>query len=380
MRIPQQFTLIDSVPEQTETLPVEAGGFRMGFFQLTQGRQAGCQLIVADSGAARIAVCPTRGMSIWKARLDGVDCQWNSPVGGPVHPQWVAIEEPSGLGWLDGFDELLVRCGLRSFGAPDFDASGKLLFPLHGRIGNLPAENVQVNLDEKQSVLTITGQVVEARFLMFRLRLSVEYRLELGQPIIAVRDRVTNESQLPTTMQLLYHINFGGPVLEEGAKLHLAARTIAARDARAAEDLDSWSTYRGPTSGYTEQVYFSQPIADAEGYAHALLVNSRAEAGVALRYRAETLPYFTQWKHTAADADGYVTGLEPGTGLPNPRSVEESRGRLIQLQPLESREFELFIEGSRNPARIKEIAQQITALQGAASPELLRSHTDWCCS
>ena len=46
---------------------------------------------------------------------------WKSPVHGPVHPNFVPLNEPSGLGWLDGFDELFVRCGLESNGAPDFD-------------------------------------------------------------------------------------------------------------------------------------------------------------------------------------------------------------------------------------------------------------------
>ena len=40
---------------------------------------------------------------------------------------WVPLTEPSGLGWLSGFDELMVRCGLESNGAPDFDDSGQML-------------------------------------------------------------------------------------------------------------------------------------------------------------------------------------------------------------------------------------------------------------
>ena len=39
-----------------------------------------------------------------------------------MHPRWVPLSEPSGIGWLDGFDELVARCGLFSHGAPDFDA------------------------------------------------------------------------------------------------------------------------------------------------------------------------------------------------------------------------------------------------------------------
>ena len=70
----------------------------------------------------------------WDGHLAGVDrCIANS-VGGrrcgdPVHPAFVPIAEPSGVGWLSGFDELMCRCGLESNGAPDFDERGQLAFP-----------------------------------------------------------------------------------------------------------------------------------------------------------------------------------------------------------------------------------------------------------
>ncbi len=92
-------------------------------------------------------------MGLWKANLDGLDCSWRSPVEGPIHPQFVPLAEPNGLGWLDGFDELLVRCGLQSFGAPDFNDKGQLKYPLHGRIGNQPAVNWSVHLDADHSLL-----------------------------------------------------------------------------------------------------------------------------------------------------------------------------------------------------------------------------------
>ena len=57
---------------------------------------------------------------------DGEAIGWKSPIAGPVHPSLVSLGEPSGLGWLDGFDEFIVRCGLESNGAPDFDANHKL--------------------------------------------------------------------------------------------------------------------------------------------------------------------------------------------------------------------------------------------------------------
>ena len=96
----------------------------------------------------RLLVIPTRGMGIWKAIVGDETLGWRSPVRGPVHPQFVPLFDPSGLGWLEGFDELLVRCGLESNGAPEFDQQGRLLYPLHGRIANRPAHHVEVTVDD----------------------------------------------------------------------------------------------------------------------------------------------------------------------------------------------------------------------------------------
>jgi hypothetical protein len=53
------------------------------------------------------------------------------------------------------------------------------------------------------------------------------------------------------------------------------------------------------------------------------------------------LPYLTIWKNTAAEADGYFTGLEPGFGVPFNRKVERLTGRLPRLAPGETRRFGL---------------------------------------
>ena len=87
--------------------------------RLRGGRRDGVDLIVVDNGALRFSIVPTRGMGLWKGWYDGSRLGWDSPVtDGPVHPSLVNLAAAGGLGWLDGFDELLARCGLESNGAP----------------------------------------------------------------------------------------------------------------------------------------------------------------------------------------------------------------------------------------------------------------------
>ena len=127
--------------------------------RLTTGLSAGVDVVEVCTPRVRMVLVPTRGMGLWRASIDGVEVGWQSPVRGPVHPALVPVSEPSGLGWLDGFDETMCRCGLESFGAPDFDAHGKLRYPLHGRIANRPAHRVDVEVDPAAGTITVEGVV-----------------------------------------------------------------------------------------------------------------------------------------------------------------------------------------------------------------------------
>ncbi len=376
---------VTSLPDLSRPLGAKAtrlkaagGEFAIERLTLEGGRRSGVEMLVIDTGRVRAALLPTRGLSLWRANIDGLELGWRSPVDGPVHPQWVALAESGGLGWLDGFDELLVRCGLRNFGAPDFDPqTGRLLFPLHGRIGNLPTDQLEVELDTEHSLLHVRGVVNERRFLQYNLQLLASYTFSLGASTIEIRDTVTNVGDVPTTMQMLYHINVGKPLLEAGAKMHLAANKIVARNDHAAKDIRTWDTYNAPEVGYSEQVYFSSPSAIDNGWTTALLHCADASRGFAVHYKTDTLPYFTQWKNTVGERDGYVTGLEPGTGFPNPRSFEDKQKRTVALNGNASIEFQLKLEGITRGSRVQEV---VSSLQSKTGRQIQTADfdSDWC--
>lgn len=372
IRVSNPPSLSDAL-ENGATESTAAGNFRVQRIELTDGPSRGVELLCIESDRVRAAICPTRGMSLWKANIDGLDCGWKSAVEGPIHPSHVALDESSGLGWLDGFDELLVRCGLRSFGAPDFDADGKLLFGLHGRVGNIPARNLEVHIDKDHSLLEVSADVHESRFLQWNLRLKAKYVFAMGQSTIEVHDQLENAGATPATAQMLYHINVGPPFLGEGAELALTADRVVARNEHAASDLSSWAEYLAPTSGYEEQVYFSKGKPDPAGWGSALLKAPDGNSSFQVDFKTDTLPYFTQWKNTVGEADGYVTGLEPGTGFPNPRSFEEAKGRLVALAPGQNVEFQLKLSAGKDAG-----AQQMSANFAASSPEVADFDADWC--
>src|SRR5262245_10505132 len=76
--------------------------------RLHGGRREGVDRIELDNGTLALTIVPTRGMGLWRGRFGGDQLGWDSPVrDGPVNPAFVEPMALGGLGWLQGFDELL---------------------------------------------------------------------------------------------------------------------------------------------------------------------------------------------------------------------------------------------------------------------------------
>ncbi len=350
-------------------------GFECNEFQ--DGQRRGVVVLRLRCRGKSVDIIPTRGMGIWQARNGSVRFGFNSPVNGPIHPRWVPISEPSGLGWLDGFNELTVRCGLTSNGAPEFDERGQLIHPLHGRIANLPAENVEVEIDEEKGRISATALVREHRFHFCSWQLATKISLQVDSPEIEISDQIINVSDRPGSFQMLYHNNFGPPVLEAGSRLYLPALKVAPRNAHAAKGIENWNSFGPPDPGYAEEVYFLELNADSRGETMALLTNSEESIGATIRYGTDQLRCFTFWKNTVGLADGYVTGLEPGTNYPNPRGFEEQHGRVVRTEPGQKVDLKLAIGMLIDRERISEAIKQIEML-APEQPQLVRQPIpDW---
>ena len=339
---------------------------------LRGGTREGVDTIEVDNGKFRFVVVPTRGMGLWKGWLGKTEVGWKSPVKGPVHPQFVPLTDPGGLGWLEGFDELMCRCGLESNGAPDLAPGGAYQYPLHGRIANRPAHHVELVVGDNGE-LSVSGLVDETRFLFQKLRLKATYKTRIGQSGLTIEDEVTNLSGNPAELQLLYHVNFGPPILDPGAKVVAPVKQIVPRDPRAAEGIETWDSYPNEQAGFAEQVYFFELLAAGDGMTRVLLKNAHATHGVSLRYSKQQLPHFTLWKNTALAADGYVTGLEPGTNFPNPRSFEGERDRFVKLRPGETVKFEVELEVHGDAESVAAAEADIAKIQGGTKPKVFET-------
>jgi hypothetical protein len=346
--------------------------------RLRGGRRDGVDLIVVDNGLLRFSVVPTRGMGLWKGWFQGNRLGWDSPVtDGPVHPALVNLSGAGGLGWLDGFDELLARCGLENNGAP-FEVKtvkpdgneSHTTFGLHGRIANIPASYVAVQVaPEPPHEIAVIGHVDETRLFGLGIRMATRIATVPGSNSLTIRDEFINLKDQPAQMQILYHWNFGPPFLGEGARFVAPIKSVTPRDARAAQAIRNHNSYQGPTPGYTEQVYYYELGAPSEeaNKTLAMLRNRDGDRAVVLRFRKDQLPAFTLWKNTAGLRDGYVTGLEPGTNFPNARPFEEARGRTVTLPVGGSYVTETTLEVFAAPDEVAIVQAEIDRLQSKSA-------------
>ncbi|MEZ6072027.1 MAG: aldose 1-epimerase family protein [Pirellulales bacterium] len=341
--------------------------------RLAGGKQDGVDRITIDNGVLRIVVIPTRGMSIWEVWHGDVRIGWESPVKEIVHPRMVTLSARGGLGWLDGFGELMCRCGLESNGQPGPDeivtntgAIASTDLTLHGKLAYLPAQEVELQVDrDAPYAIHLRGRVDEHMVHGPKLTLYSELIVVPGESTFRLVDEVANESGSESEFQILYHTNFGTPLLEAGAEFVAPIERVTPFNERAAEgDVHEFATYTGPTAGYVEQVYLLRLYHDAEGQTIVMLRNASSDRGVSLRYDTTALPYLTVWKNTTSQLDGYVTGIEPGTNYPYGRQHEREAGRVPKLGPEERRRFEIEFAIHPSAASVTEALTQIQQIQG----------------
>lgn len=351
--------------------------FRITKRRLYGGTSDGVDIIEVDNGRLSFVIVPTRGMGIWRGRCGDVELKWDSPVHGPVHPKLVPNYAPNGIGWLEGFDEWLVRCGLENNGAPEFNEHGALRWPLHGRIANIPARKVDVTLDPQTGEITVQGVVEETSLFTKRMTLTVTYTTFAGSNRLEVTDKVTNLSSEPAEFELLYHINTGRPFVTPGARVVVPFHEMSPRDGNAVSELDGWDIYQPERVGRPETCFLFDMATDASRRTKVLLINEKNNRGICIGFNKKQFPHFLIWKLQRPNGDTYVTAMEPCINFPNTRSFEKAHGRVATLEPGQSRLFEIAVEVLTDPEDVSRTAHEIEALMDAPGRVLPRPNPDW---
>ena len=303
------------------------------------GRQEGVMLVEIDTGAMKITVVPTRGMNVLQAVAGDVRLGWHSPVKEVVNPSFIELTGRNGLGWLEGFNELVTRCGYEWVGHPGKDTDGTLL-TLHGLAANIPASKVVLSVDEKPPyTIRLKGLLREQAFKKVDYVIETELNTVPGATAFTVHDRLTNQGDYPKEYQALYHSNFGPPLMEKDAKFAAPVREVSPFNDYAGKLLSTWQTYQDRTKDFDEVVYNVFPYGDENGNTLTMVHNAAGTLGASIAYNVNALPAFSLWKNMDTDAQGYVTGMEPGTSFSYNRKYQRDLKLVPTIGPKEHRDF-----------------------------------------
>ncbi|WES68994.1 aldose 1-epimerase family protein [Superficieibacter sp. HKU1] len=328
------------------------------------GKQEGSKVLtISSKDGLTIALSPTRGMNLLHVEGFGVRMGWDSPVKEVVNPAFINLESRNGLGWLEGFNEMMVRCGYEWTGHP-VAADGQI-YTLHGKVGNTPASQVEVEVsDTAPYEIRVRGLVKESTFKKADLQTMTELRYIPGSNSFSLHDVLTNHADYPHDYQIIYHSNFGKPILEEGARFLAPMESISPFNDYAKGGLKAWQTYLGPTKGFDEMVFNIKPLSDTNHRTLAAVVNKAGDKGASIQFDTRQLPVLTLWKNTDTEKQGYVTGIEPGTSYAYPVTIEREQKRVKQLQPGESTQFDLTYTLLHSSSQVSETEKAIKAIQG----------------
>ncbi len=292
--------------------------------RLVGGKGDGMRLLQVRNGKGLdFTVSLDRCADISRISYKGINMGFFSPCG-YVAPAFYDDKED---GFLKSFTAgFLTTCGLRAVGAVCEDEGERL--PLHGTIGNTPAE--QTYWEEQDGKLLIHATMKDERIFTHKLVLRRTIECSLEENVIEIHDSIINRGDMDSPAMLMYHMNLGYPLLSEHAIVSVNSDEVVPRDSRAAEDLATWNQMLPPQPQFAEQCYFhtfSRPGV-------ASVYNPDVSVGLAIEFDHNNLTHFTQWKMMGQR--DYVLGLEPGNCHPTGRHKARQDGTLTILSPGES--------------------------------------------
>jgi hypothetical protein len=308
-------------------------------FEYRSGKASGVKGFQVSNGTGLdFTVLESKGLDIIEMKYKGMNLNY-FPKAGLVAPHLVDLHGTEFMRSISG--GMLYTCGLQNVGLASqnegFDE------PFHGRMKDTPADQISIQSGWEQDdyVLQLSGELKEAAIFRDHLVLSRTIRTKAGAKSITISDRVENQGFEKQSLMLMYHVNVGYPILDEGSRVKIATKQIIARDPLSDSGIPTHQELTGPINGYEEQVFLIQSPADAQGWTGAAVINDRLQLGLYVKYNIQQLPKLVEWK--SMRSGDYALGIMPSTGFVKGREYEKEHGSLRDIEPFETLSFDLEI-------------------------------------
>ncbi len=325
-------------------------------YELTEGAARGTRVVDVDTGILCYSVVLDRGMDISLTKYKGMNLT-HLTENGEVHP---AFYESRANEWARiFFGGMLTTCGLTYLGPAGMDGCEEL--GLHGRYSAIPARRVRdlSEWDGDEYAIILQGQIDETVQMGTKMRLERSIKSKAGEAVIHIHDVVTNTGTSEAPFTILYHINFGFPLLDAGTRILIQSRDSIPFDAYSESKMERRLQVEHPKAGALEENYLCPAAADKNGNGYALMVNDSLMSGIGVYIKSSvgTLPYFCEWK--MLDERDYIVAIEPSNVKCENRSVLRQKGLLPILKPAESKVMDIEIGVLEGKEQIKALEKHM---------------------
>lgn len=257
-------------------------------YTLTEGRETGLKIIEVENGRLRFLLNESRALDIAQLWHGGKNVSFISKIG-------MNSDESSFLNRFEG--GMLYTCGLESVG-------GREGYELHGTLHLTPARVTKAECT--QQGITIEAEMLCAQLFGKELVLKRRIFTALGSDTLEITDTLENRAYRDEQYCLLYHVNLGYPMLDEGAEIVAEEKKVYPRTEWAQAHLGELKRISAPVPNQFEMCYFVEM-----NKPRASLVNKKLGKAFTLDWSQDTLPQFILWK-SMAHGD-YALGFEPAT-------------------------------------------------------------------
>ena len=292
---------------------------------LTNGGAGGVRAIDVNTGSGlTYTILPDRGLDISLASFRGVNFAYLSPQE-ELSPAYYNYQQEE---WLRTFfGGLLTTCGPVNFGPPCQD--GSLSYGIHGRFNVTPATHVCDATDVEQGRIQVSGTI--ANYVLFGEKIEIKrtIRSPVGENRITIEDTVMNRGDEATPNMMLYHVNFGYPLLDAGVQIAVNSKSCVGYDGYSQAHMEDVWTFGPPEVTNQEKNYLH--VMDRKKPGIASIRNEALGFGIQIEFDTATLPYLTQWK--CERARDYVLALEPSNAPCESLVDVRNAGKLPILQP-----------------------------------------------
>lgn len=255
---------------------------------LSDGKEEGIRVVEVNNGNIRFMLNESKALDIMQLWHKGDNISFISKNGFTKRETLFSGRFEGGMLYTVGLDSAGEREG----------------FETHGSFHNIPAKIISLICNDEK--IEVVAEIEDTALFGRNLKIERKIVTEINGDTITLHDTVINNGTKDENFCVLYHVNVGYPMLDEGVEVLYDGQTVVPRTALAKERIGEIHGFLKPVDNQEERCYF---IENREPLFK--VVNKKINKTFTLKYSKDTLPKTVLWQSNATG--DYALGLEPTT-------------------------------------------------------------------